>query len=152
LSEKIPPKVFISYTHDSPEHAGRVLALSDRLRQNSIDSHIDQYEVSPPEGWPRWMVNKVDWADFVLVVCTETYHQRFKGTAPAGQGKGVKWEGAILTQELYDTEAQNTKFIPVVLSSQDTGHIPVVLRGPTYYDVSTDNGYEKLALVFVSAT
>ena len=66
------PKVFISYSHDSPEHAGRVLELSDRLRQDGIDSHIDQYEVSPPEGWPRWMVNKVEWADFVLVVCTET--------------------------------------------------------------------------------
>ena len=48
------------------------------------------------------MVNKVEWADFVLVICTETYHQRFKGKAPVGQGKGVKWEGAILTQELYD--------------------------------------------------
>ena len=67
-----------------------------------MDCHIDQYEVSPAEGWPRWMVNKVEWADFVLVICTETYHQRFKGKAPVGQGKGVKWEGAILTQELYD--------------------------------------------------
>jgi 3',5'-cyclic AMP phosphodiesterase CpdA len=138
------PKVFISYSHDSPEHAGRVLALSDRLRQEGIDSHIDQYEVSPPEGWPRWMVNKVEWADFVLVVCTETYQQRFKGKAPSGQGKGVKWEGAILTQELYDAEAQNTRFIPVVFASNDTAHIPVILRGQTYYDVSADKGYEAL--------
>src|SRR3990172_4482659 len=138
------PKVFISYSHDSPEHAERVLTLSDRLRQDGIDSHIDQYEVSPPEGWPRWMENKIEWADFVLVVCTETYQQRFKGKAPAGQGKGVKWEGAILTQELYDAGAQNTRFIPVVLSSEGTAHIPVVLRGQTYYDLSTDNGYEAL--------
>jgi len=138
------PKVFISYSHDTPEHAGRVLALSDRLRRDGIDSHIDQYEVSPPEGWPRWMMNKVEWADFVLVVCTETYQQRFKGKAPVGQGKGVKWEGAILTQELYDAEAHNTRFIPVVLSSEGTAHIPVILRGQTYYDVSTDKGYEAL--------
>ena len=81
------PKVFISYSHDSPEHAERVLTLSDRLRQDGIDSHIDQYEVSPPKGWPRWMVNKVEWADFVLVVCTETYQQRFKGKAPAGRAR-----------------------------------------------------------------
>ena len=40
------PKVFISYSHDSPEHAELVLALSDRLRQDGIDSHIDQYEMS----------------------------------------------------------------------------------------------------------
>ena len=138
------PKVFISYSHDSTEHAGRVLKLSDRLRQDGVDSHIDQYEMSPPEGWPRWMINKVEWADFVVVVCTEIYHQRFKGKAPASQGKGVKWEGAILTQELYDAEAQNTRFIPVVFAVEDTANIPVILRGQTYYDVKTDKGYEAL--------
>src|SRR3990172_72887 len=111
------PKVFISYSHDSPEHAGRVLTLSDRLRDGGVDSHIDQYEVSPQEGWPRWMLKRLKWADFVLVVCTATYNQRFTGEAPAGQGKGVKWEGAVLTQELYEAESQNTMFIPVVLSS-----------------------------------
>jgi hypothetical protein len=56
----------------------------------------------------------------------------------------VKWEGAILTQELYDAEAQNTRFIPVLFSSEYLQHIPVVLKGQTYYDVSTDNGYEAL--------
>ena len=56
------PKVFISYSHDSKEHAERVLSLSDRLRRDGVDSQIDQYELSPPEGWPRWMVNKVEWA------------------------------------------------------------------------------------------
>jgi len=138
------PKVFISYSYDSKEHGERVLALSDHLRQKGIDSLIDQYEVSPPEGWPRWMVNKVEWADFVLVVCTETYNLRFRGKALSGQGKGVKWEGAILTQELYNAEAQNTRFIPVVFASNDTPHIPVILQGQTYYDVTTERGYEDL--------
>jgi len=121
-----------------------VLALSDRLRQDGIDSHIDQYEVSPPEGWPRWMENKIEWADFVLVVCMETYQQRLEGKAPTGQGKGVKWEGAILMQQLYDAEGQNTRFIPVVLSSKDTAYIPGVLKVQTHYDVSTDKGYEAM--------
>jgi hypothetical protein len=138
------PKVFISYSHDSPEHAERVLALSDKLRQDGIDCHIDQYEISPPEGWPRWMINHIEWADFVLVVCTEIYNLRFRGKSPLGHGKGVKWEGAILTQELYETEFYNTRFIPVVFSSQNTDHIPVILKGQTYYDVSTDKGYESL--------
>jgi hypothetical protein len=82
-----PKKVFISYSHDSPEHARRVLALSDRLREDGVDSHIDQYDVSPPEGWPRWMLKRVKWADFVLVVCTVTYNQRFTGEAPTGQAR-----------------------------------------------------------------
>jgi hypothetical protein len=47
------PRVFISYSHDSPEHLDHVLELADRLRTDGIDCHIDQYEESPPEGWPR---------------------------------------------------------------------------------------------------
>lgn len=39
-------KVFISYSHDSPEHKDRVLALSDRLRADGVDCYIDQYEQS----------------------------------------------------------------------------------------------------------
>jgi hypothetical protein len=36
------PRVFISYSHDSPEHADRVLALADRLRAEGIDCHLDR--------------------------------------------------------------------------------------------------------------
>lgn len=139
-----PPKVFISYSHDSPEHSERVLALSDRLREDGIDCHIDQYEVFPPEGWPLWMENRIEWADFVLVVCTETYNLRFRGKAPSGEGKGVTWERAILTNKLYEAKAYNTRFIPIVFSSQDTAHIPIILKGQTHYDVSKDKGYEAL--------
>ena len=52
--ETNPPKVFISYSHDSSEHKEQVLELSDRLRNDGIDCNIDQYEeFSPPEAWPR---------------------------------------------------------------------------------------------------
>jgi hypothetical protein len=50
-----PTRVFISYSHDSPEHADRVLALSDQLRAGGIDCILDQYEPAPEEGWPLWM-------------------------------------------------------------------------------------------------
>jgi hypothetical protein len=78
------------------------------------------------------------------VVCTETYARRFNGTEPAGKGLGAKWEGAVITQSLYDAEAGNDKFIPVLFSPQDALHIPTVLRGVTSYDVTTDGGYWRL--------
>src|ERR1043165_4218125 len=143
-SETESPKVFISYTHDSLEHMDRVLSLADRLRAEGVDCRLDQYETSPPEGWPRWMNGQIEWADFVLVVCTEAYQRRFKGTEEAGKGLGAKWEGAIITQELYEAEAHNTKFIPMLFSREDTGNIPNLLRGATYYDLSTEEGYEEL--------
>ena len=125
------PKVFISYSHDSREHMDQVLTISDRLRADGIDCHIDQYEESPPEGWPRWMVNQIEDADLVLVVCTETYERQFRGREEAGKGLGARWEGAIITQEIYQAEAHNTMFIPVLLSPNDSAYIPIVLRGAT---------------------
>jgi hypothetical protein len=49
-----PPAVFISYSHDSPEHEANVLALADRLRADGIDAVLDQYESFPSEGWELW--------------------------------------------------------------------------------------------------
>lgn len=138
------PKVLISYSHDSAEHMARVLVLSDRLRAEGIDSQLDQYETSPPEGWPRWTWNQVEWADFVLVVCTATYNRRFRGREEQGKGHGVNWEGVVITQDLYDAAARNTKFIPVVFSEEDAAHIPVILRGATFYVLDTEEGYEAL--------
>jgi len=138
------PKVFMSYSHDSPYHKERVLQLSDRLREEGMDCELDRYQASPPEGWPRWMKQQIAKADFVLVVCTAVYHRRFEGEEGAGKGKGVKWEGAILTEALYFAEADNRRFVPVVFSADDSSYIPTVLRSVTYYDVSTEEGYEGL--------
>ena len=136
--------VFISYTHDSPEHKEKVLRLADRLCSEGVDCNIDQYETSPPEGWARWMVNQVDNADFILVVCTEIYGRRFTGNEEAGKGLGAQWEGAVITQDLYNSAAHNTKFIPIVFSSEDGSFIPKILRGATYYRIDTEDGYDDL--------
>jgi hypothetical protein len=114
-----PPKVFISYSWDSPKHKDDVLKLADRLRDDGIDCNIDRYEVSPPEGWPRWMSDQIEESDFVLVVCTEQYKRRFQGKEEPGKGKGVTWEGAIINQVIYDYDKKKkTKFIPVIFSPQ----------------------------------
>ncbi len=137
-------RVFVSYSHDSPRHQTRVLELSNRLREQGVNCQIDVYHEAPPEGWPRWMLNQVEDADYVLVICTETYERRFRGKELGGKGRGAKWEGAVITQQLYDAELHNTRFIPILLDPSDEPHIPIVLRGATFYDVSTDRGYLKL--------
>ncbi|MDJ0596291.1 MAG: TIR domain-containing protein [Pleurocapsa sp. MO_226.B13] len=135
-----PPKVFISYSWDSPKHKDDVLNLADRLRNDGIDCNIDQYEVSPPEGWPRWMSNQVDESDFVLVICTEQYQRRFQGKEEPGKGKGVTWEGAIINQVIYDYDKRKkTKFIPIIFSSQQANYIPREISGFTNYLLDTEN-------------
>ena len=129
------PKVFISYTHDSPEHKDAILTLSDRLRREGIDCTIDQYEQSPEEGWPRWCEKQVEQANFVLVACTETYLRRFRGGEVPGQGLGGTWEGHIITQELYNAQGKNTKFIPVTFRPEDAAFIPLLLQSATAYQL-----------------
>ena len=143
-SDSTPPKVFISYSHDSQEHKERILELADHFREDGIDCNIDQYEDSPAEGWQRWMLNQVEAADFVLVVCTEQYHRRFRGHEEVGKGKGATWEGGVIIQELYDAQGTNSKFIPVTFSPQDTDFIPSPLRAATNYRLNNTDGYELL--------
>ncbi|MFH0904550.1 MAG: tetratricopeptide repeat protein [Methanobacteriota archaeon] len=138
------PKVFISYSHDSDEHKDRVLALSDCLRTDGINCTIDKDVDSPPEGWPQWMSNQIVGADFVLVVCTETYERRFRGKEETEEGLGAIWEGAIITQKLYEAKAKNTQIIPILLSNGNKSDIPIVLRSATYYRPDTDKGYKSL--------
>lgn len=139
-----PPTVFISYSHDSPEHAERVLTLADRLRQEGVDAVLDQYQPHPPEGWPRWMDQHLRAADFVLLVCTETYFRRVMLQEPPGTGLGVKWEGSLIFNHLYQAETINSRFIPVLFEGGRAEHIPTPLQGVTFYRLDTPQGYEAL--------
>ena len=138
------PTVFISYSHDSPEHEDRVLEFANRLRRDGIDCTIDQYETAPMEGWPKWMDRQIAKSDFVILVCTETYYRRVMGEEEPGKGRGVKWESTLTYQHIYDDDSKMTRFISVLYESGKDGYIPTPLRGATYYYVQTERGYEDL--------
>jgi TIR domain len=139
-----PGEVFASYSWDSEEHTKAVLALSNRLRGDGIDCVLDQYEVSPPEGWPRWMDRKIASAGLVLVVCTEIYLAKINGEDAPDKGLGVKWEGGLIYQHLYNQGASNSRFIPVLMKASDKRFIPVPLQGASYFVVDTEVGYQHL--------
>jgi hypothetical protein len=86
MVDAAPPRVFISYSHDSGGHRDRVLDLADRLRSDGIDAIIDQYVQVPPEGWAGWCEAEIEKACFVLMVCTETISSA--GPPPGTAGRG----------------------------------------------------------------
>jgi hypothetical protein len=137
-------RVFISYSHDSQEHIDRMWDLSERLRSDGIDCRIDLQEQSPDVGWPNWCERQVRQSEFVLVASTETYLRRYQGDEQTGVGRGVNWEGFVITQALYESEGKNRKFIPVIFEAGDRRHIPSVLGSYTCYDLSDSQGYNKL--------
>ena len=149
-----PPRVFISYSHDKeiwkalgldPEtQRKRVFDLAKQLRNEGVDCIIDQHIVNPPEGWPRWMMNNIESADFVIVIATEAYNRRFRGQEEPSKGYGAQWEGAVITQELYNANGKNEKFIPIIFDHVDAGHIPLPLQGATHYNLSDPASYDEL--------
>jgi SEFIR domain len=144
------PRVFISYSHDSPEHRSRVLRLANRLRGDGVDAMLDQYVQSPPEGWPVWCEHEIRTSDFVLMVCTETYAQRVDRGEQAGKGHGVLWEARLIKQHLYDTGSSTAKFVPVLVAGGSHEHVPVPVRGATIYNLETPDGYEDLCRLLTS--
>ncbi|UJS25458.1 toll/interleukin-1 receptor domain-containing protein [Thiothrix winogradskyi] len=135
-------RVFISYSHDSDAHREFVRGISDRLRKEGLDCLIDLYVNGfPPEGWQRWMENQIESADFVLLVCTETYLRRYRGQETEG-GRGVTFEGVVISQTLYDHYYRNTKFIPMIPTHGSLDHVPLTLKPYSTYCLPSD--YDKL--------
>ena len=137
-------KVFISYSHDSKEHAEKVLSFANLLRKDGIDCVLDQYTPHPPEGWPGWMENNIESAEFVLLICTQTYLNRVTGKEESGKGLGVKWEGKLIYNRIYESDSVDGKFIPVLFTYDDKKYIPSPLKGQTFYTVTDKIAYIDL--------
>lgn len=144
MSQNENPVVFISYSQDSVAFADQVLEFSNKLRSEGIDTILDQYEEAPAEGWPRWMENNIERADYVIVIGSKGYHDKIYGQVSQGKGLGVKWEGNLIYQKIYMADTINTKFIPVVFDEKDLAYIPTPLKGSTYYNVKNEARFECL--------
>lgn len=123
-----PPSLFLSYSRDSAAHDAAVLELAQGLRGEGVDVRLDQFEQAPLEGWPKWMLRQLAEVDFVLVVCTANYCRRFEGREEVGVGQGVAFESLIITQGLFEANAKNTRFVPVMFSGAVVADVPGVLR------------------------
>ena len=132
-------KVFISYAWEDESFSQTILEFSNKLRANGIDANIDQYEENPDMGWPIWMEQQIETSDYVLVVATKAYLDKFMQVQ---QGKGVSWEISSIYQSLYNLQGHNDKFIPVVFNESDKQYIVKALQPYTNYNVITQ--FEKL--------
>jgi hypothetical protein len=55
---------------------------------------------------------------------------------------GGTWEGHIITQDLYDAQGRNTKFIAILFSKEDEQFVPKPLRSTSRYQLSEN--YDQL--------
>jgi hypothetical protein len=122
------PKVFISYSWDDDAHKAWVRNLAARLRQEGIETLLDQWHLVPGDQLPRFMETSVRESDFALIVCTPRYKQRSDSRAG-----GVGYEGDIMTGEVY-IYGNTRKFIPILSRGTWAASAPSWLQGKYYLD------------------
>lgn len=129
------PKVFVSYSHDSINHKKWVMELATRMRNNGIDSIIDQWELKPGDDLPHFMETHLADADKIIMVCSENYVEK----SNLGLG-GVGYEKMIITSNLLKNIDQN-KVIPIIKQTS-TKKVPTFLQTKLYIDFSINSNYE----------
>jgi hypothetical protein len=122
----------------------RVLALATRLLSEGVDASVDQFMVDPPGGWPFWTEQAIAQAEFVLLVCTDTYRQRVEQPLATPQGAGVFWEVNVIRSLMYAAKGVDTRFIPVYYGEGGDKAVPVMIQGATRYRIDSAAEYEAL--------
>jgi hypothetical protein len=131
-----PPKVFVSYSHDSDLHKNWVLTLATRLVANGVNVLLDQWDLTLGSDLPRFIEAGLTAADRVLAICTSQYVEK----ADAGKG-GVGYEKMILTAQLMQNIAAD-RIIPVIRANTLAQPVPTFLLSRVYIDFRDDLAYE----------
>jgi hypothetical protein len=139
-----PPRVLISYSHESEEHRARVLALAQRLRKDGVDARLDRFVPPPPEGWSHWMEGQLKEADRIIVVCAPTYSARASRDAAAGVGLGVSWEWHLVRKEVYETRGEASRIVPVFFDGVGKASVPAEVWDRPRHDAASEAGYLSL--------
>lgn len=130
-----PPRVFVSYSHDSAEHKGWVLDFATTLRNRGVDAVLDQWDLKPGDDLPHFMETQLEAADYVLMICTDKYVKK----ANAGEG-GVGYEKMIMTSSLL-SKIDSSKVIPII-RQVGTDLRPTFLNTKLYINFSKDEDAE----------
>ncbi len=136
-----PLRVFISYSWDSAEHMDQVLRLAQRLRGDGIDAWLDRFVPAPKEGWPLWVQNQLDEAQFVIAIASEKYSEGFVKEWPTAADESVR---AMIARLEFEALSRSREFLPVVFSTSDVQFIPHPLRSYPHYHPNTEAGYTAL--------
>jgi hypothetical protein len=130
-----PPKLFISYSHDSEQHKDWVLALATRLVANGVDVILDQWDLTLGADLPHFMEQGLSDAKRVLAICTNAYVLK----ANAGRA-GVGYEKMILTTQLMQ-DISSDRIIPAIRSGEGM-LVPTFLSSRLYIDFRDDLAME----------
>lgn len=132
---------FLSYSWDPEPHPTWVRNLSSRLRQDGIETVLDQWHALPGDSLPHFMESAIRDNDHVVVVCTQAYKQK----ADNRMG-GVGYEGDIMTGEAFVLRNRR-KFVPILREGEWAESSPSWLLGNYYIDMRGSTWEERYRLL-----
>ncbi|MDE0072154.1 MAG: toll/interleukin-1 receptor domain-containing protein [Caldilineaceae bacterium] len=130
-------RAFVSYSWDDEEHKDWVAILATELRNDGVETVLDQWHTAPGDQLTEFMETQIRENSFVLVICTPNYRQR----SDERMG-GVGYEGNIMTAEVLN-QGNHRKFIPILAQATWENAAPSWLRGKYYLDFSSPNKLKK---------
>ncbi|WP_323667385.1 toll/interleukin-1 receptor domain-containing protein [Pectobacterium versatile] len=139
---KMPPKLFISYSHDSKEHIEWVETLATRLSHNGVLVIFDQWDMELGSDVMQFMDSGLAEADRILMICTKEYVRK----ATEATSGGVAFEKMIMSGQLLEDIGSN-RIIPIVVNNPDSPIVPQFVKTKlrcTFDKDSYENAYEEL--------
>lgn len=133
--------VFISYSWDSQEHKEWVLKLANYLiKKAGCNVLLDQFDLAAGKELTHFMENGLEKADKVIIVLTEEYKK--KADSRIG---GTGFEYSLISQGLYDLQAKNDKFIPILRQGTKATSAPAYVGTKIYHPMQEDSKFENNA-------
>jgi formylglycine-generating enzyme required for sulfatase activity len=130
------PIVFLSYRHETKEHAEKVLNLALRLENAGLTVILDVLaqkrhfrDGGPDEGWNRWSKAQAENEEHkVLIIASPGWFLCYKGKEKPGSGLGSSAEARVIGARI-DGDSGINRDIRIVDFNQTTQRaIPLDLR------------------------
>jgi TIR domain len=116
-------RVFVSYSHTSPDHEQWVERLGTFLRESGIDARLDIWNLRHGMDLPQFMTNELALAERVILISDEKYAEKADGRVG-----GVGWETMIVQGDIASQPPDSTKYLVIVRSKDVEAGLPRYLK------------------------
>jgi len=125
--------VFLSYRHESDDHANAVRNLGEKLKAAGFPVELDQFYLKdhpggPDEGWRKWCEDRAEKSSCVLIVCSKGWFDSYRKEGPLGKGLGAALEAVVFSGEIYDEKGRNARVRLVNMDNFNEASIPQRLK------------------------
>jgi hypothetical protein len=141
----MPNQVFISYRHESPEHARAVRRLGELLRQAQIPVMFDRFFLDenpcgPDIGWSNWYRECATQSQRVLIVASEGWFAAYDENDSPPES-----DAAVFREMLRDGKGDNGRISLVFLHEITADKIPGCMHGSNRFrPFDTDDQLDQL--------